>query len=322
MPRFLDTKSLYYNDVNLIASFGQINSRKDIPKQLNKIIISPMDAVVSDELAIKALNKGVAVCLPRFNTIAEQKKSLYKIYDRCGQKELKNGDKQLYVSVGLNDWDRIRELNHDDVLIDVANGYLYNVCKFAEELRNKGYRVMVGNVHDSKGINLYNNYTKVRLGIGQGKVCKTGQVSGYTRGQITEILDCYNNRRNKNQYIVADGGICSSGCAVKAFAAGADYIMLGGYFSNAEEAKNVQNGEYSYWGGASEKQQLKYYGEIRRNSEGIEIQVDKNNIKPIEILIDELWDGIASGISYSGYQNLTQFIGNGVFEIKHYSGNK
>jgi hypothetical protein len=35
--------------------------------------------------------------------------------------------------------------------------------------------------------------------------------------------------------------------------------------------------------------------------------------------VDELWGGISSAVSYGGYDTLTNFIGNGVFEIKQNS---
>lgn len=320
MPKFLNTESLYYNDINLIAqpSNSYINSRKEINVDIGHIIVSPMDAIVGERFAIEALNLGLTVCYPRFNSIEKQKKSIYRIYDACGKEDIDGGWKDLFLSVGLNDWDRIKEIGHKSILIEVANGYLTEVVKFAWDLRRDGYRVMVGNVHSAKGINLYPIDTKVRVGIGQGSVCKTGSVSGYTRGQVTEILECYENRDAKQQ-IVADGGIKDSGYAAKAFGLGADYVMMGGYFKCAEEAENIINGEFKYWGGASDTQQMKAYGEIKRLSEGTEIEISKKDIKPLKTLVENLKDGLQSAISYSGYQNMTQFKGNGVFEIKHNS---
>lgn len=314
--QFLESKSIYYGDINLIAQpQNNISSRENILKELHRFIVSPMSAVVGEKFAIEALNLGLTVCLPRFNSIEDQKKILYKIYDECGKEEIIDGYKDLYVSVGLNDLERISKLGHPSILVDVANGYLHTTVKFTQDLQARNFRVMVGNVHSSKGINLYRE-CKCRIGIGQGSVCDTSNVTGYTRGQVTEIKECYYGRYNNDQKIIADGGIKDGGCAAKAFGLGADYVMLGGFFKIAEEAQNILDGEYSYWGGASYKQQLKQYGEIRRHSEGREVQIDKNLIKPLKELVKELWGGISSAVSYSGYTNLTQFIGNGVFELK------
>lgn len=320
MPKILESKSLYYNDINLIAqpSKSFIGSRKEINVDLHRIIVSPMEAVVGEKFAIEALNSGLTVCFPRFNSIEQQKKSIHNIYDACGKENIEGGWKDLFLSVGLNDWERVESIEHKSILIEVANGYLKEVIRFAWDLRQKGYRVMVGNVHSAKGINLYPTQTLVRIGIGQGSVCKTGSVSGYTRGQVTEILECYESR-DAEQKIIADGGIKDSGFAAKAFLLGADYVMMGGYFKCAEEAQNIVNGEFRYWGGASKTQQLKAYGEIRRLSEGTEVKIERHEIKPLKQLISDLKDGLQSAISYSGHQNLIQSIGNGVFEVKHNS---
>lgn len=313
----LETKSISYDDVNLIAQPTQLVSRHGIPKDLSKIIVSPMDAIVGVEFAIEALNLGLTVCLPRFNSIEDQKKILHKIYDKCGAEDIRDGYKDLFIAVGLDDWDRVNALEHKSILIDVANGYMLAVADFANKLQRKSYRIMCGNVHSAKGSNLYNG-VKLRVGIGGGSVCQTSQVTGYTRGQLTEISDCINNSSTNND-IIADGGIRDSGCAAKAFGVGALFVMMGGYFKCAEEAKNIINGEYKYWGGASHTQQIKQYGEIRRHSEGRETAIDKNTVKPLKVLVDDLWGGISSAISYSGYRNLTQFRGNGVFELKYNS---
>jgi hypothetical protein len=44
-----------------------------------------------------------------------------------------------------------------------------------------------------------------------------------------------------------------------------------------------------------------------------------DELRPLEELVDELWGGISSAVSYSGYNTLKRFIGNGVFEIKQNS---
>ena len=102
------------------------------------------------------------------------------------------------------------------------------------------------------------------------------------------------------------------------FAAGADYVMMGGYFAKAFEAETHVRGDGTYWGGASHKQQILSTGKVYRHSEGKEVPIS-DELKPLEALVDELWGGISSAVSYGGYDTLTNFIGNGVFEIKQNS---
>ena len=54
MAQILKTKSIYYNDVNLIAQPCKVRSRRDIPVELNRIIVSPMEAIVGKTFALKA----------------------------------------------------------------------------------------------------------------------------------------------------------------------------------------------------------------------------------------------------------------------------
>jgi IMP dehydrogenase/GMP reductase len=168
------------------------------------------------------------------------------------------------------------------------------------------------------GVDLYEKLDPfglyLRVGIGNGGQCTTTtKATGYGRGQITEIMECVD--ATNTIYIIADGGISNSANAAKAFAAGANYVMLGSYFSKAKEAQNVIDGEYKCWGSASDYNMQKF-GTRRRHSEGKVTEFDESEVKPLKVLVDDLWGGISSAVSYSGNDSLTSFIGNGVFEIK------
>lgn len=337
MPIIAPAPRLGYDDVSLIAQpQNKIKSRSEVLPEFNRVFVSPMSAVVGERMALAALNAGINVCLHRFCTPDEQKELFDKLTDFFGEK----AKRLLWVSVGLGDWLRINHVKPVNVVVDVANGYLKQVIEFHSELTSCGYAVMSGNIHSAAGMqpfNFKNSY--LRVGIGHGGVCLTSRATGFSRGQITEITEChaYNSIMAKEapsywpaEYhapkIIADGGIKDSGCAMKAFGAGADAIMLGSYFAHAEEAQNVVNGEYKNWGGASDKQ--KAMNRARNSSdsanghiEGAEVNLNRNNIKPFKILLQELWDGISSGVSYSGYASLSDFIGNGTFELKQSLGN-
>jgi GMP reductase len=321
MSTLLPSKSLYYKDVNLIAQPGQVKSRElDVPRERHRIIVAPMSAIVGIAFAKEALSLGLQVCLHRFCTI-EEEATLYQVLGETGY----NSDR-VWASIGFEDWDRfeaLRQVGCYRFVIDVANGYLPRLPAMVKTLVDEEMRLIVGNVHTVKGYaDLVMDGTHeifVRLGIGNGSVCGTSDITGYNRGQITEIMECHSQRMFRRYLygdIIADGGVADSGCAAKAFGAGADYVMMGGYFRNAQEAKNVIDGNYEYWGGASHKQQLLQYGSIKRHSEGKAIPVVQSSVKPLETLVNDLWGGLASAISYSGCKTLSEFIGQGVFEEK------
>jgi hypothetical protein len=122
----------------------------------------------------------------------------------------------------------------------------------------------------------------------------------------------------RKPFIIADGGIKNAGYASKAFGAGADYVMMGVYFAKAHEAETHVRGDGHYWGGASHKQQILSTGKAYRHSEGKEVPI-LDELSPLQTLVDELWGGISSAVSYGGYDTLSNFIGNGVFELKQNS---
>jgi GMP reductase len=331
MAQILKSKSIYYNDVNLVAQPCKVKSRKDIPVELNRIIVSPMEAIVGKTFALKANELGLTVCLHRFCSIEEQ----VDLYNSLPDKS------NVFVSIGLNDWDRVEALKDygaDKWLIDMANGYMATEIRdCVDKLSDVApiYDLMMGNVHSERGFQMLSNIAidksfekYVRVGIAGGSPCATNDSTGYNRGPVTEIMEIETSNPwdpisdklypNRKPFIVADGGIKNSGYAAKAFGAGADYVMMGGYFAKAFEAETHQRGDGTYWGGASHKQQILSTGKVYRHSEGKEVPIS-DELKPLEALVDELWGGISSAVSYGGYDTLTNFIGNGVFEIKQNS---
>jgi GMP reductase len=312
--RILETRSIYYDDVNLIAQPQEyISSRKQIYVDPRRILVAPMPSVVGEKFCIEASRLGLFVCLHRFKGID------YQI------DILNNAGGNLTCSVGLKntkeDVKKLYDAGFEEILIDVANGYLKDIQYFINNvIGNDTFdNIIVGNIHSSNGyayiksgiVNRSLN-VKYRVGIGSGSVCETAsKATGYGRGQITEIMEL----SNYSESIIADGGIRDAGCAAKAFGAGAGYVMMGGYFAMAEEAENVINGEYKHWGCASDYNQTKF-GEKTRHAEGKVIDIDKRKILPLAELWYNLEGGLQSAISYSGEFKHSDFIGNGVFEIK------
>jgi GMP reductase len=322
MAKILKTKSIYYNDVNLVAQPCKVKSRKDIPVELNRIIVSPMEAIVGKTFTLKANELGLTICLHRFCSVEEQVDLFNKLPNKAN----------VFVSIGLNDWERVQQLKDagaDKWLIDTANGYMHNeIQKCVDKLSDVAsvYDLMLGNVHTEKGFQLLSDIKSkhkhdkyIRVGIAGGSPCATNDSTGYNRGPITEIMEIEEcSPYDPKPFIIADGGIKNAGYAAKAFGAGADYVMMGGYFARALEAETHIRGDGHYWGGASHKQQILSTGKVYRHSEGKEVQIS-DELRPLEALVDELWGGISSAVSYSGYDTLENFIGNGVFEIKQNS---
>ncbi len=85
----------------------------------------------------------------------------------------------------------------------------------------------------------------VLVGVGPGAACTTRQVLGVGVPQITATMDCAAARdeylRQSGRYvpIITDGGFRNGGDLCKAFAAGADAVMLGSILAQAKEAPGL-----------------------------------------------------------------------------------
>lgn len=323
MATVLRSKSIYYNDVNLIAKIAKVNSRSEVPKELNRILVSPMSSVIGKTFALEANKLGLGLLLHRFCGAEEEA----LLFNSIPIKD------NVFCSIGLNDWERVsllKEAGCKNWLIDIANGYIPSIADTVNKLKEvkdiQIDKLMCGNVHTSEGFNYlsdllhFNNKVKtyIRVGIAGGSPCATSDSTGVNRGQITEIMECRNNK-NSSTAICADGGIKNGNYAAKAFASGADYLLMGGYFARAKEAETHIKGDGSYWGGASHKQSELYNKVKRKHSEGKVLEIEEKEIKPLSALVDELWGGLSSAVSYCGERTLKDLIGNGTFEIKQNS---
>ena len=85
----------------------------------------------------------------------------------------------------------------------------------------------------------------VLVGVGPGAICTTREVEGIGVPQVTATLDCaaareeYFRRTGRYVPIITDGGMRTGGDICKAIASGADAVMLGTTFAQAEEAPGM-----------------------------------------------------------------------------------
>lgn len=316
--RISNTQSLNYSDVNLIAQPGKVASRRGIPIEGKRIVVSAMSSIVGVEFikAVGALPDDLqpTIHIPRVTNIEE-----------LLQTAKDSGCKNIFVGVGISTpdiEDLAEKYGFKDVLLDVANGYAPNVIEAVGRLSKRFDNVIVGSVHTQEGMkNLVDaGATIVRSGIGPGSVCITKDSTGYTRGTFTEIVDLGAGKEKFSTQLLADGGFRGTSDLVKAYLAGADYIMGGRIFVDAaeaelrvtedEELKDVYYGMASAFGKRRMGKKVEYV-------EGKLDRLSRDNVKPLKEILETIWQGIQSGVSYSGYATLEEAIGNGVFEIKH-----
>ena len=96
------------------------------------------------------------------------------------------------------------------------------------------------------------------VGVGPGSACTSREVLGVGVPQVTATIDCaaardaYFERSGRYVPIITDGGIRTGGDLCKAFAAGADAVMIGSPFAGTQEAP----GRGYHWGMATPHAEL------------------------------------------------------------------
>ena len=70
----------------------------------------------------------------------------------------------------------------------------------------------------------------IKVGIGPGSVCTTRKQTGVGFPQLSAVLLVCFAAHGIGGHIISDGGCTVPGDFSKAFGAGADFVMAGGYF--------------------------------------------------------------------------------------------
>ena len=125
------------------------------------------------------------------------------------------------------------------VCIDIANGYSEHFTDFVKKVRGEfpHCNIIAGNVvtADMTQELILAGADVVKVGIGPGSVCTTRIQTGVGYPQLSAVIECADAAHGLGGHIIADGGCTCPGDVAKAFAAGADFVMLGGMFAGHEE---------------------------------------------------------------------------------------
>lgn len=187
--------------------------------------------------------------------------------------ELLDQDKRYIVGAGINTRDyeqrvpALVEAGVDVLCIDSSEGYSewqLRTLKWIREKYGDSVKVGAGNVVDADGFRFLAEAGAdfIKIGIGGGSICITREQKGIGRGQATATIDVAKARdayyKETGIYIpiCSDGGIVHDYHITLALAMGADFVMLGRYFSRFDESptkKVTINGTYmkEYWGEGS-----------------------------------------------------------------------
>jgi GMP reductase len=294
-----------------------------------------MDGVGTFEMADKLAEGKIFTCLVKTYSVNE----IVNYFDS----DISERTEFVAMSIGITDRDhnKFRDVYEQTgnklkyVCIDVANGYSERFATFVRGMRNNYPNIVIiaGNVVTGEMTEelILAGADIVKVGIGPGSVCTTRIQTGVGYPQLSAVIECADAAHGLGGHIIADGGCTCPGDVAKAFAAGADFVMLGGMLAGHDQGggeivtKYYQTGEVireddgdqttwkdwierkqfvQFYGMSSDAANTKHFGGLKdyRSSEGREVLVPYRG--DVAATVQDLLGGIRSTCTYAGAQRL------------------
>ena len=325
-PKRSEAKSR--RDVNLRRKYTFRNgaSWEGIP-----IIAANMDGVGTFGMSKALMNHDLMTCLVKTYTKEDYLKDQWAwslqhsiISTGISEHDLENVSEIINMGSGL-----------DFVCIDVANGYTEHFVNFIRKFkeRHPSNTLIAGNVvtADMTQELILAGADIVKVGIGPGSVCTTRIKTGVGYPQRSAIIECADAAHGLGGHIIADGGCTCPGDVAKAFAAGADFVMMGGMFAGHDEGggeiieKKFKTHQYEvdvdgtllnpivetkkfvqFYGMSSDTAMKKHKGGVAsyRASEGRTVEVPYKG--SVDDTVKDLLGGLRSTCTYVGAPTLKQ----------------
>jgi IMP dehydrogenase len=234
-----------------------------------------------------------------------------------------NGQLRVGAAVGVGpDWEEraaaLLAAGADALFIDAATGHTGRVEEVVKGLvaLAGGRPVVAGNVVTAEGARhlIGAGASAVKVGVGPGSICTTRVIAGVGVPQFSAIRAVASVAREAGVGVIADGGIRYSGDIVKALAAGADFVMLGGLLAGTAESPGAmvkwQGRTFKEYRGmgslkAMQKGSGDRYGQNSSGklvAEGVEGRVPYRG--PLSETVFQLLGGLRSGMGYVGARDL------------------
>ncbi|MGM9847156.1 MAG: IMP dehydrogenase [Muribaculaceae bacterium] len=195
----------------------------------------------------------------------------------------------------------------DAIVIDTAHGHSKGVVGVLRAVKEKYPQidVVVGNIATGEAAKylVENGADGVKVGIGPGSICTTRIIAGVGVPQLSAVYDVAKALEGTGVPLIADGGIRYSGDIVKALAAGAYSVMLGGMLAGVEESPGdtiIFNGrKYKSYRGMGSLEAMEKGSKDRYFQAG---ETDTKKLVP---------EGIAARVPYKGtlYEVVYQMLG-------------
>lgn len=326
--------ALSFDDVLLVPQYSKLNSRNDVVLETKisshvkleiPLISANMSDVTDAKMAIALGKLGGLGVIPRFLPIEMQADEVSVV---------KKEKVLVGAAVGARNGiveraEALVKAGADILFIDVAHGHMQKNIEATTKLKQMfGERVDIvsGNSATFEAAeDLFKaGADSVKVGVGPGSICTTRIETGSGVPQITAILESAKAARKYKKYIIADGGVKTSGDVVKGLAAGASAIMAGSIFAGTDEAPGkfvkIEGKKYKVYNASTSlaektKHSLFNLHETEKHYvkqiEGVESVVPyKGTLKSI---VEKFSANIRSGFSYSGAKQIEDLWKNAKF---------
>ena len=296
------------------------------------IMASNMDGVGTFEMADVLATGGIFTCLVKTYSVNE----LVGYFDQDDRSHDPARTEFVAMSIGITDRDhaKFRDVYEQTgsklkyVCIDVANGYSERFAQFVKEFRSQYPHIVIiaGNVVTGEMTEelILSGADIVKVGIGPGSVCTTRIQTGVGYPQLSAVIECADAAHGLGGHIIADGGCTCPGDVAKAFAGGADFVMLGGMLAGHDQGGGEiitkyyktnevdvhDNGDHvsvreekkfvQFYGMSSNAANEKHFGGLKdyRSSEGREVLVPYRG--DVAATVQDLLGGLRSTCTYAG----------------------
>lgn len=347
MAKILEKDALTFDDVLLVPQYSEITpDMADVSTKLTNtfkmnvpFLSAAMDTVSEHKLVTALALAGGLGVIHKNMSIADQAKEVEMVknyeFDNEKYKRVlidKKGRLCVGAAIGMTAdmMDRVHALMDagvDVFVLDSAHGDSKNIINAIKNLRLEypSMELIAGNVATYEGaLDLMKaGASAVKVGMGPGSICTTRIIAGIGVPQLQAVMDCARASKEMNIPIIADGGIKYSGDVVKALAAGANTVMLGGLFATCEEAPGdiyESNGKKyrTYRGMGSIEAMAKgstdrYFqtGHKKFVAEGVQGIVEVKTT--VEELVFQLIGGLKAGMGYCGSKDIPTLQEKGTF---------
>jgi GMP reductase len=299
------------------------------------IMAANMDGVGTMRMADKLAEGEMFTCLVKTYS-AEELIVYFNGEDLDGDGLERTENVAMSIGTGDSDYNKLIQVKKECdyrlkyVCMDIANGYSDHFAAHVRKVRAEfpDLVIIAGNVVTREMTEelILAGADVIKVGIGPGSVCTTRIQTGVGYPQLSAVIECADAAHGLGGHIIADGGCTCPGDVAKAFAAGADFVMLGGMLAGHNEGggevitkkyitdemstgatRKIEEKKFvQFYGMSSESANDKHFGGLKnyRSSEGRTVLVPYRG--EVARTVQEILGGVRSTCTYAGAMKLKQ----------------